>query len=226
MLTRTITGPCGPFLIPGEPPVRTEHSEICVRHVFEGEYNYERPEVEDVHRIVDVGCNVGSFIVWACKEWWPDRIWTVEAFDPNPRACLLARVNVCDLEARVTVYSMAVSVDPAPLFKEHDDWGGSRTHNETTGVPVPAIHPRDLPACDVLKVDAEGVDADVFEHYQHWDGVQVAMFEYHEKSDYPRMRDVCERAGLREIRHHGSPPKQGICIYVRDPEMRYPVTPR
>lgn len=214
MMLRTIEGPRGLFVIPGEPADRSRYSETCVRHVFEGEYNYERDRVEDVASIVDVGCNVGSFILWATQVWWPGRIQSIRAYDPNSAALTIAKINTVGLPVMLHPYAVT-SAEPPVFFKEHIDWGGSRTCGEWSGIEVPSLHPRDLPAADVLKVDAEGVDPEVFEHYQHWDRVKVAMFEYHEEKDREPMMAACERAGLTMVRHHGSPPRQGIQIWVR-----------
>lgn len=224
MITRTIDGPTGPFLIPGEPEVRTQCSEICCRHVFEGEYNYERSTIESVHSVVDVGCNVGSFAVWACSVWWPGQIEEYYGYDPNAEAVELARQNCRNVAVRSRSFTCAavtsnpalwVSGRPMALFKEHQDWGGSRTHREIDGVQVPVVHPKDLPMADVLKVDAEGVDPEIFYHYPHMRTVKVAMFEYHDAGDREPIEWICRENRLTQVRHHGSPPRQGIQVWVR-----------
>jgi FkbM family methyltransferase len=215
MLTRTIDGPAGPFLIPAEPEVRTQCSEICCRHVFEGEYNYGRPSVEPVRTIVDVGANVGSFAVWASRVWWPGQIIRIDCYEPNASAISLIVQNTLVAGHQAWVHPVAVTSRRSALFKEHDDWGGSRTCGETSGVPVKVLHPRDLPPADCLKVDAEGVDPEVFYHYRHMQTVLVAMWEYHDARDREPIEWICRENGLTQVRHHGSPPKQGIQIWVR-----------
>lgn len=215
MITRTIEGPDGPFVIPGEPEVRTRCSEICCRHVFEGEYNYHRIDVEDVTSIVDVGCNVGSFAVWAVRSWWAGRIVRYDGYDPNPAAIELARENTKTFACHRALHNVGVTSQQSALFKEHDDWGGSRTCGETTGVPVTVLHPSDLPRADVLKVDAEGVEPEVFAHYRYLDTCKVVLFEYHDSRDRAPCELACLNAGLTQVRHHGSPPIQGIQCWVR-----------
>jgi FkbM family methyltransferase len=215
MQTRKIPCRYGAFHVPAEPLHRTVGSELTCLHVFLGEYEYERPGSEPVETMVDVGCNVGASIVWA-QQWWPS-LKRIDGYDPNVDALEFAHINVqnCAHSADVKLHHLAVTVDQHPLFKEHDDWGGSRTHGETTGVRVNGIHPRDLPAADVLKCDAEGVDGDVFEHYQHWSGVEVAMFEYHTAADRERMVRVVTEAGLTMVKHRPDSDTQGVMIWVR-----------
>lgn len=214
MQTRRIPCRRGPFHVTAEPERRSLLSELCCLHIFLGEYEYPRAGAEPVKTMVDVGCNVGAVMVWAA-DWWPT-LERIDGYDPNASALEFAAVNtrLCEVPG-VSLHHAAVSLDPAPLFKEHDDWGGSRTHGERAGVPVPSLHPRDLPPCDVLKCDAEGVDGDVFEHYQHWAGVRVTLFEYHSSSDKARMMLVAGAAGLHMAMHTECGATQGVMVWVR-----------
>ena len=88
-----------------------------------------------------------------------------------------------------------------PLFLPHgpdgrDNWGGGYTHGVTEGLEVPALHPRDLPPCDVLKVDAEGIEDELTAEYQHWAGVRVFLFEWHHVEHRGRIMQRCVDAGL------------------------------
>ena len=215
MNTKRIKCPWGPFHVTSEPHMRSLYSEICCLNVFLGEYDFPRYEHEgSVRTMVDVGCNVGAFMVWAALHRWP-HLEKIDAYDPNANALEFAAVNVRECKLRgVALHHAAVSVDSRPLFKEHIDWGGSRTHGETTGVSVPSVHPRDLPPCDVLKVDAEGVDPDVFDNYAHWAGVKIALFEYHSPDDGRRMRAVLERESFR-MSKPGENTTQDVEVWVK-----------
>lgn len=214
MNTKRIRCPWGPFHVTSEPHMRSVYSEICCLNVFLGEYEFPVcPHDLSVHTMVDVGCNVGAFLVWAAHRW--PTLERIEAYDPNASALQFASVNADNCGVRgATFHHKAVSVDPRPLFKEHLDWGGSRTHGEQHGVAVPALHPRDLPACDVLKVDAEGVDPDVFDNYSHWRGVLICLFEYHSLEDGRRMRAVLERESFRQSKA-GENSTQDVEVWVK-----------
>lgn len=217
MLTRTVHFPSvGNFFVPAEPEERSRASEACARAVLQlplGEYSYPRDAIEDVETVLDVGCNLGAFAVWACHVWWPGRIVRVYGYDPNVSALAIAQRNTRGWP--VELHPLAVTCDSRPVFLERTDWGSSRTHGETSGVPVLAIHPSRLPAADVLKVDGEGVDLEVFEHYAHWDGVRVALFEWHECDHRAAMFEICKRAGLELRKNDCGEAEQGVACWVR-----------
>jgi hypothetical protein len=182
--------------------------------VFEGEYDYSRPNgPEGVSTILDIGLNVGAFAVWACEFWWQGQITRYTGYDPNVMACAFARINTAGIP--IAIVPLAVTTELRPRFHELTDWGSSRTHKQTLGERVPCCHPGYLPLADVLKCDAEGVELEVFEHWQGWAGVKVVMFEYHEASHREPLEARCSEAGLTQVRHHGSPPEQGVQVWVR-----------
>lgn len=183
------------FILPGSPDAVRDHCGRCCQAVFDGEYSYPRDETEDVHTIVDVGCNLGAFLRWATIVWWPGRIVSAVAYDPNFRALGLAIYNVNALS--VDWHRAAVTTAAPPVyFREQDNWGGSGTWRETSGVEVPVVHPRDLPASDVLKVDAEGVELEVLSEYRHWDTLRVLLFEVHLEEHFAPIERLCLDHGL------------------------------
>jgi hypothetical protein len=209
--------PSGRFAVPARPLEVSRHVETCSRNVLYGEYAYPRDAAEPVRTILDIGCNVGAFIVWA-KQWWPD-VTRIDAYDPNLDAIQLARDNAG--AAPVFLHHEAVTVDPSPLLcpsdtiGQADNWGGWHTHGVTQGLRVPGLHPRDLPAADVLKCDNEGAGHEVFEHYPHWGGVRVALYESHHERERDVMRACCEKAGLVRVKGHDDGRYQDVCVWVR-----------
>lgn len=214
--TRALTWQHGEIFIPSEPEIRSLHSERCVRAVLAGEYSYPRTAIEDVRSIVDVGCNVGAFIAWACLSWWAGQIERVYAFDPNTTAVQIARENARGMGLRnFDIYDCAVTSDPNPLFHEEDNWGASHTHKAREGVVVAALHPRDLPTADVLKVDCEGCGAEVAREYRHWDRVRIVMYETHSEEDRDALREACERQNMWMVRGNPSNPPNDVRVWKR-----------
>lgn len=204
----------GDFLIPAEPAETSRHAEICARNVFMGEYSYPRTELEGVRTIVDVGCNVGAFIVWARQVWWPGMIDSARAWDPNIDAL---RVAVHNVPLGDTLTHAAITTEAHPRFHLDENWGASSTYGvlQTEGVAVPGEHPFDLPPCDCLKIDAEGVDYAVLAHYQHLDRVKVCLFEWHHVEHRAPMFSICERAGLVLRKNDCGEASQGVACWVR-----------
>jgi FkbM family methyltransferase len=214
-MTRAIDWQHGTLVIPSEPEIRSLHAERCVRAVFAGEYAYPRAAVEDVRSIVDVGCNVGAFLLWACLAWWPDTVERVYGFDPNSTALRFAYLNLAGLRQKVDLYDSAVTTDPNPLFREEDNWGASHTYKATEGVIVPPLHPRDLPAADVLKVDCEGCGGQVAREYRHWSRVRFAMYETHNEEEREELAAACEHAGMTMVRGNPMNPPNDVRVWRR-----------
>ena len=214
-----------PFLIPAEPEEISGHSEVCARAVLEGEYAYSRDRPENVRSVIDVGCNLGQFAVWATR-WWPG-VKRILCYDPNEQALDIANNNILLVAPPIPdgvdwdLYCGAVTVEPHPFFRETDEagrlnWGGSRTYLQTSGKPVTSLHPRDLPRADALKTDCEGCDLEVLENYPFMSELQVCMFEWHEVEHREPMREICQAAGLRLVKEdNGVQWGQGVNVWVR-----------
>jgi FkbM family methyltransferase len=234
----------GEFLIPSTPEARAIDSEKTVRgvcgrydpelarqekawgHRVGQEYSYlGRAAPEAVRTIVDIGCNVGSYFVWACRVWWPDSVQSVYAFDPGQSVIDCAHENRSLVQrcTCVQINRMAVTVDPAPMFREcvrtgcsHTAPGGIRLEDEGyEPVEVPAIHPRELPPCDALKCDAEGVEGEIIEHYPHWGGVKVLQLEWHTHEHRQAAFALAAREGLRLMKNDCGESEQGVGCWVR-----------
>jgi FkbM family methyltransferase len=136
--------------------------------------------------ILDIGANVGSFALWANLR-WPQS--TIIAYEPNPETHAMLVRNV---QALPNVICHHAAVYPGErkedLFWSRypgDGEGGlcaymDRTFRDLPAAQtrlVPVIHPRDLPRCDVMKLDVEGAEAAILEAAD-LEGVSAVMLEY------------------------------------------------
>jgi hypothetical protein len=125
-----------------------------------------------------------------------------------------ARRNLVGLPVEFMNVALSASSEPVH-FREREDWGSSRTWGETGGVVVPSVHPRDLPAADVVKCDAEGIGHELARHYPHWDGVRVCCYESHHAEERDTFEEVLSAHGLVRVRGCAERPENDTQVWVR-----------
>jgi FkbM family methyltransferase len=141
--------------------------------------------------ILDIGANVGSFSLWANMR-WPGSV--IHAYEPHPETFEMLARNLAGLP-NVTCHRQAVfpTVEPELAFYSRHAGDGEAglvasldrkyqvmPADRTFAVPV--LHPRSLPACDVLKVDVEGAEARILESLD-LERVSLILLEYHHSDD-------------------------------------------
>ena len=196
----------GPVIrhVPGDSPVF-----LFLEILANGCYRRRLTRVAD-GAIVDIGANIGMFAI-DCALRYPDV--RIHAYEPNPVTFATLARNIAEngLGARIQAYNEAVGRQPGFLRLWQSD--GSIA---ATGYPTAADERGDaidVPLVDlatvlrraggrvgVLKIDAEGAEADILEGAQAalFDGVEQVIGEYHE-SRVPgvlaRSRAALEAAG-------------------------------
>jgi FkbM family methyltransferase len=161
--------------------------EWHLAQVLEGEY--ESGYAGEGLKILDIGANAGAFSIWAAHR-WPGS--TIEAYEPDPGTFQM-------LEANTRSYSMIhcnnLAVFPSPdgevAFTSSYAGDGEAgvvavvaemfsqaTLDRRELFRVPALHPRELPPADIVKIDAEGSEAEIVE-YADFSGVSLLLLEYH-----------------------------------------------
>ena len=183
------------------PPDQQEGAAEIFRGEYEPYCNFEQPPT-----ILDIGGNVGMFSVWVLDRFPGCKI---TSYEPMPGNLEYLRKNV---EGRgVTVIGKAVSSaapEPVKMFGSPVNCGccsmydlGQQDTSKT--IEVPTIHPRDLPDCQILKIDTEGCELDILLHYPH--RPLVVMLEYHSDSDRRAIDGLMAGRGymLRELRVGG-----------------------
>lgn len=167
------------------PEVRAELIEV-IRAVFAGEY--DAPYFGHGLTVLDVGANVGAFARWAHLR-WPSS--TISAYEPDPQAFDLLTRNVRGLPGIRCVNAAVAPVEQssAPFVRRA---GGdveaalvAFASEFLTDIPseqtiqVDVVHPRSLPAADIVKVDAEGAELAILSHLD-LSQVSLIMVEYHD----------------------------------------------
>ena len=167
--------------------------------VLDGAYDIHGLSFDTPPTILDIGANVGAFSVWAVKRFPGAQI---VAYEPHPEMAMMYTENMRGREARrVAVVGKPLS-SPTIFLADGPHNPGERTvrpvkgtHLET-GLEVPWIAAKDLPPCDVLKIDAEGVEPEILANYPHLMKCTAVMLEWHSALHYRQIREFMMARGF------------------------------
>jgi len=174
--------------------------EIFVTRVYEPVTS--RKGLAPVKQIIDLGANAG-FSVRLWQKCYPDaRIIAVEPDAGNFRAC---QRNVGNSN-HVQLVQACIAARPGQVYldRTNDESAFSMT-DKRSGEPIEAITvPMLLERCgadpiiDILKVDIEGAEREVFANCSDWIGrVPTIMIELHPPYTTQNFLDDLERTGAR-----------------------------
>jgi FkbM family methyltransferase len=163
------------------PPLMRSHvARVFGSDAHGGEYESGVELVKP--RVLDIGANLGAFSIWAARR-WPGC--GITAWEPHPDTFRMLCKNVgpwpvtdCRMQAvsareepRVYLYDGAHNCGEASLLKGSEQ--------AESGRAVDNCHASKLPPCDVLKIDAEGVELEVLRHYPHMRTCKLVLLEAH-----------------------------------------------
>ncbi len=155
-----------------------------VAEVLQGEYEtgYHGSNLT----ILDLGANVGSFSLWANSR-WPNS--TIHSYEPNPDTFALLSKNVSRLPNIIT-HNQAVAIETTqsqPFFSRFagDGEAGLVSYMKQTFHAISVDHVQTvstiaaskLPACDIVKIDIEGAEADIIENMKT-ERISLLLMEY------------------------------------------------
>lgn len=138
--------------------------------------------------VIDIGANVGAFCVWAESRWPGCEVF---AYEPNPKALALLEKNVACMQKRPQIAPLAVTMErtgKVALYQGLHNLGMASLIPEIAGtndaIQVDTVPVEDLPQCDVLKLDCEGNEPELFARYvaSHEPPMLIAC-EYHSPHD-------------------------------------------
>jgi FkbM family methyltransferase len=157
--------------------------------VLAGEYEIRNLRLPDNPVIVDVGANCGAFTAWALKN-WPTA--TVYAYEPNPEAIKFFKMNFGE-NKNVMLYEAAVTNVENPVLRQGKNNIGEASIHDTgeqagVGEIVARELPEDLPACHLLKIDAEGSELEILDGFDFGACVAVVL-EYHSAEDCQKITE-------------------------------------
>jgi FkbM family methyltransferase len=185
--------------------VYPEEFEACTVPVLQGEYVV--PDLPDeprgALRVLDCGAGVGAFSLFARRRFEYSQL-TITCVEPDPMLAGYVRRNVP--EATVIEAAVSAGEGGADLYRGPNGHYGYNTIDARTGNPhgpltvsVKRVHPRDLPPCDVLKLDIEGPELEALQHYPHLAGVWWVVLEWHIEHERRACEQILVDSGLRAV---------------------------
>lgn len=156
-----------------EEPQRYEFGKIYFEDCYRlSEINFP------VRTVLDIGANIGFFSL-AARKHFPAA--TIHAYQPNPTIQPHLRQHCQNLE--VNCFDEAVGMRNAKVTLSFNE-GSMHTRTSETGGDIAQISFRDAVqrlggSVDVLKLDCEGAEWDLFQDLETWKSVKQLTMEYH-----------------------------------------------
>jgi FkbM family methyltransferase len=146
--------------------------------VIRNEYGL-RYRLPEVRTILDVGANIGFFSV-AARARYPHA--TIHAYEPNPRVIPYLRSNTSPLG--IEIYSEAIGArDGFISIVDTGDSNQARTSDDGAGeiaqISLGKAIERMGGSVDLLKVDCEGAEWELFRAVDAWKHIRNVRMEYH-----------------------------------------------
>ena len=173
---------------------------------------------------VDVGACVGGFARWA-EMYWPGA--KVHCFEPNPRVHGMLERNLSVMGSRASLTKAAVLVTDEPtvrLYTGRNNVGEASIIREYAGaeeedfVDVPAVCVTTLPECNVLKLDCEGNEPELFHRYvATHKPPHLMLAEYHSPADMMLFQSMAIGLGYRIVRVREHSFGRGVVCMRKNP---------
>lgn len=188
--------------------LRTYSGDLFVFHeVFlDGCYHVPATWGRDVRNVVDLGANVGLTTLYLSRAFQQARFICVE---PDPNNAAILRHNVSCLGERVQVLEGAISdrAGEALFDSSEHSWGGKlieqgqeSTRTVRCFTMDEIVADCDLDTIDILKVDIEGAEEQLFRGSAEWLGrVKVIIVELHGSYSIERFRQDVQGHGFKVL---------------------------
>lgn len=139
--------------------------------------------------IVDIGACIGAFGLRARKEWPGVKVFAYEPL-PSNVACLRSNLDsewATIVPAAVRAEAGVQTMYLGDLFVTGSFVKGERqTINE---IAVDCVSARELPVCDLLKIDTEGSEVEILTT-MNLDPVKAILLEFHSREDAEAIKEI------------------------------------
>lgn len=165
-----------------------EDVNVVLNNILNGEYDI--PVLLGYRPIIlDIGANVGFFTVWAMRRWQPNVMYCYEPSKLNFNYLENNIKNIPANDVKIVLNKKAVEAPSNKLYAGRYNIGQASFHLtgccfEDEYEEVESIKARDLPDCNILKVDTEGCEKEILTNYLDRPSKPIiVIFEYHSDED-------------------------------------------
>ena len=171
-----LRGTNAPLIFPDEAGVSSDFVECFIHNIYGlGQ------DLEKVERILDIGANVGFFSL-AARGYYPEA--TIHAYEPNPRIQPMLRANAAKF--KIEVFSEAVGGAAGKVSLTDESVSNmARTgpsqdaDGNITQIRLDSALERIGGDVDLLKMDCEGAEWEMFRLANCWKSIRNIRMEYH-----------------------------------------------
>jgi|SRR5579863_390968 len=165
-----------PLSVPNEAGVNSDFVECFIYNIYGLGHG-----LEQVRTIVDIGANVGFFSL-AARGYYPNA--TIHAYEPNPRIQGLLRANTARFNIEVFSEAVGGKAGQVALTDESvSNMARTRPSEDGTSgisqIRLDSALERIGGAIDLLKMDCEGAEWEMFGLTGCWESIKNIRMEYH-----------------------------------------------
>lgn len=143
--------------------------------------------------VLDIGANIGMFVLWASTRWTNCKYY---CYEPIPETFERLRKNLTEINTDLNVELVNCAVtkkegiiniwDKNSGFASMDNLDSEDNLKKGMAqrrITVKTFYPENLPKADILKIDTEGCEREIIQNYPYLNTVALVMLETHSQED-------------------------------------------
>ena len=192
--------------------LRTSDAKVCKEVLLDREYFFSVPFTP--RTILDVGANCGMTAIFYANQYPDAHIWAVEP-EPSNFTALLRNTRLYD---NITAVQAAVWHEdgevelfaPWPKFRSWGKWGfAARSGHGCRSITIATLMREiGIEAIDILKMDVEGAEREIFASCDWLDKVGLLAIELHDRT-HPGCTEIVDAAARGRVKKQ----KQFVTFY-------------
>ena len=177
-----------------------QHSKLFKEVFLDDEYWLRTLPTKQIQSIVDVGANAGIFAITA-RTFFRDA--KINCYEPNDELKGFLNANARNFNFSINYSAVGLNPGKGELKDTYGD--GSVAYfieNPTGKIPITTLHQiiKDNPkGIDLLKLDCEGYEYELFKAKGIWNDIRYITMEYH-SNDLDKVVMILERLGFKILR--------------------------